>query len=315
MMGGEFSSKRVKASLRLAKGGKMKKSFSLLFVCLMVASCLVLAACQGVDSSNSSFVAGKDHKNDASRMGLREPSADPNPISSTTFYLKRGEHFYILSGYVENPKETDPTVGFYDRNESTLDFTTIDMYSTVGATSPEYNGHTMLISFGNVPLATFEKGDQIIGTRAKGAPTFYLKEVEFVGCSIWSDSRSFIGGDGDIYDGSIWSSEDRDTKIPLNFNVERQLVITDSKGNPVDDIYNLKYGEKYTVPLNKYSEIQEMEVVADCSVYGPVDYKVSDVYDYAIEGTPTPEGYYSYDLSGIKPGLYYCSGHGVIEIK
>ena len=87
--------------------------------------------------------------------------------------------------------------------------------------------------------------------------------------------------------------------------------VDDMDGNPVEDYFNLQYGEKYNAHWFEGTSYIEKEMFADCKVF---ELPSNDSY-VAIEGTLTKNGYMEYDLSSLEPGIYYHRDGGLIEIQ
>ena len=93
------------------------------------------------------------------------------------------------------------------------------------------------------------------------------------------------------------------------------LVISDSDGNPVDDPFNLEYGEIYTVSWFEGTQYHETNLAATSKCYVDTDGKPNFFDAYEIPGELTKEGYAEYDLSEIPAGLYHINRGALIRIE
>lgn len=291
----------------------MKKKFCLVFVCVLVIGCLSLAACNSNSSSNGNSSSGtssaSQNETKVDNLAIREPKSHPMDPDQAEFYLKKGDRFIFLGGFIEYPKEKLPNVGISSPGSQ------MTFYEKVKAMPPNRDNLKGLIaSFGDVPVISLEKSDQIVGFWNKGLPNLTLQKVEFVGHSVWMSGQDYI--EEKIHDGSVWSSDQADAKIPVDFGGNKEVLVFDSNGQQVDNIYNLDFGKRYTVSWFQGTQVQKVEATADCSYYRIINLGLSDgSSEYSIPGTLTQEGYATYDLSSVAPGLYYCSGNGIVEIK
>lgn len=167
------------------------------------------------------------------------------------------------------------------------------------------NREMYLCSYGNVPLLEFSPGDEIIAYNQSGIPILFLCKVEPVGYTIGmvKDSKEYYaicnfqtGTEQAIFKRDGWPT------------------VLDSAGNDVtENIFNLNFGEEYIIPFNEGTMAREIRSVADSQAYRFVNPRVVNAGDYEIPGIATPEGYATYDVSSVPPGIYETSW-GLIKI-
>lgn len=167
-----------------------------------------------------------------------------------------------------------------------------------------------LLSCGKVPVLTYKSEDIIAKfSKTTANPILTLTPVKSVGCMINMVYTKPFGG-GHYY---LIRDLTNDNYYELNERDISNFTVQDSAGNVLADYLDVgSYveGEMYLVSWFTGTQYNEVNLVADCTKYECTD---GDAYE--LEGTPTKDGYASYDLSEVKSGLYKTSDSGLIYIE
>lgn len=211
--------------------------------------------------------------------------------------LKRGDNFYSL-GY-----ETDRFPN-YNYLSGAVSKEKVDLYGTFSLEE-----RRITESCGELPIPILESDDEVVYYSLSNVSEIGLRSVKSIGFSICMNPQYDRKGIRVLdYYGKDVESPIKDI-IQFDSYDSSAIQIEDSDGNVVDDIMNLTYGEDYTVYWYEGTVYKELIMPAVCSCY-----EVTDDLEYYIPGELTKEGYATYDLSTVEPGIYLVDGGGLIQI-
>jgi len=207
--------------------------------------------------------------------------------------ILHGEDIYAVD-YV-SPKADEYGVGFAIKDER-------EIYYIDRRKSEE--GY--IIAIGDFEIPVLKEGDKFVvySTKMPGEQAFAKTNFYGYGLPIL-DSESIYS----LYEPGV------DGLFLDKYKIDG-FGIEDMNGNPVEDYFNLQYGEKYKAHWFEGTSYIEKEMLANCKVY---ELPEKDMFT-VVEGTLTKNGYMEYDLSGLEPGIY-ChqsashSGIGLFEIQ
>ena len=321
-----------------------KRLYATLLFCMLAIGCVILSACSNDDVSGlSTDESAPDAVTAFERvdtvMGQSEASPSDGPEQSAGqsteyldelsileveskeaaaeqggFYLKRGDRYFTLDGELKDPKLVTPGKGYWNTYAYWGSPDRL-LYTRGAPTYPDRYpaADDMVISYGDIPALTLENGDEIVAFSSRTVPAMRLLRLKFVGYSMGMSGSGFESGGGTA--GWLWSSDQPEEMTPIDFSVQEQLMVEDYNGNEVTDFYNLNFGERYFALWQQGTSFVEFEGIADCSYYKALNDNLQ-IYDIEqeIDGEVTTEGYATYDVSGLEPGIYYVERGGVLEI-
>ncbi|MBR3323953.1 hypothetical protein IKG24_00210 [Candidatus Saccharibacteria bacterium] len=160
-----------------------------------------------------------------------------------------------------------------------------------------------LISCGDFPILKIHRNETLYGYNATGL-NFY--RASFVGYTIQASRRPRNSG---LSYFPIIDHRFLQTSDPLATETKEHIGLYDLNDNPVEDVHDLNYGEEYLFEYYVRTEYREFREVADCRCYA---LKKSELA-YRIDGELTKNGYVTFDISEVEPGLY-TAGSSVFEI-
>lgn len=250
---------------------------------------------------------------EAAPSSTPKPTADPTPAPAPapdvsmleitendvkalmrTFCLKRGGKLYSL-GRLSTLPGAAKGVGRL-------------LYTLFGENDEGY----LLLSNGEVPIPVLERNDKVVGFSSTTVPTLRLYRADCLGYTI---GMSTVDGYVTLRD----MTTDKVTQVRPDYS--KGIKVKDSHGRSVNDTNDLTYGESYTVYWYEGTKYNEVILTADCRIYSIHGYKSSftaiEYHDpaYTIEGTLTQNGYATYDMSGVEPGIYMTNDAGLICIE
>ena len=315
----------------------MKKSSYALLVCLVATCALCLVACHSndtadvkVESESASEVATTDENyspddnedyEDYGEDDIMDPLSIMEVESKTVaaeyggFYLKRGDRFITLEASLKEPMEEVLGKGYWN-TYAYWGSPDLILYDEVTSTCPGTipSKDDLIMSYGDISVLALEPSDAVVAFSDKEIPTLKLTRIQFAGYSIGMSGNDYPGGSWT--DGWIWSSSSPSEKTLITPDAKEEMQIVDSSGQPVEDRYNLEFGKEYTISWYQGTEYTEIQAIADCSYYKPLKEEFTIYrFEESIEGVATKEGYATYDLSNLEPGLYYSSRGGILRIK
>ena len=218
---------------------------------------------------------------------------------SSSFFIRRDDHLYTLSYRILS---TTSGVDYSGIGKAVYSGTAPrEFYSFV------YEDNCFYVSYGDVPVPTLEENDLIVGYAATGGvPNMFLQKINFYGYGlcIYEIQNAVV----------IWTSNSSETIQIFRGNIDN-IHVLDKDGNEVDDYRNLTRGDPYSIVWYEGTQYNEIQTCADCCWYDFGDNKPGE-HEYVIEGELTTDGYATYDLSSIPPGIYFIDNYlGLIEIK
>lgn len=222
-----------------------------------------------------------------------DDSDDMEPFIELTdspngFYLKKGETLLTFSDFVFKNSKLGKRLSLTESDDESehLIFCTTSQY-----------------------IPTFQEGDSVVVYSGSNVPKLTLIDhASFGGYTICAYKYK-TGGCHDfaMYDGS--------EKIETVRTDHYDINIADKEEKNIEDRYNLKQDEEYTLYWYTGTKYNEVKMKA---VY-PF-YEISHENTYEIEGTLTKKGYAEYDISSIPAGIYgveTSSGNvtGILKIE
>ncbi len=208
--------------------------------------------------------------------------------------LKKGDKYYTLEEELrEFDKKKYPGIGVRDDYE--------DCQYIYGNGDSE---HKFSIGFLPVPILCREEGDLLTYCSGSTVPDLNLYKVSLHGYSMsmyinerLDTAKVYYTNDDGGYFESIYDIHD--------------YGIKKADGSSVSDIYNLEQGQEYILYYYVGTQYSEIKMVADSCMYDGDFNKAL----YTIAPQFTQEGYVTFDLSGVEPGLYFINNAGLMEIQ
>lgn len=194
-------------------------------------------------------------------------------------YLRRNGKLYTLYKYVSEETSEKYNVGW----RKSVGWTNCELYLYC-----EDSAETQL-TFGDFDPPALMEGDEIISFGNTG---FRMRKYNFVGYSL--PICNFPNKFAWIFESFFGMPTE------LSQYTAKTLEVCDKNGTVQEDYHNLEYGETYTVSWYQGTDYHELKMDATCRCYQPnkqADYQ-------SFDGTITKNGYATYDLSGVEPGLY-----------
>lgn len=208
-----------------------------------------------------------------------------------SFALKKGGDYYVL----------DSQMYKFD----------VAKYPNIGS-RVEYDGsrqltanisNTRKLVIGPVPVLTIEKGkDKICYFSASTPASLGLHKATFYGYGTCIRMQDCL---------EIYNPGDEGEEFYYYYDGAHDYAVLDDKGNSVSDVYNLEQGQEYTVCWYVGTQYNERKLKAESSIYD-VDIQAPT---YKIEPEFTKEGYATFNLSEVEPGLYFLTNGGLVEVQ
>ncbi len=217
-------------------------------------------------------------------------------------FLKKSDgYLYSMGEYAgKEMSDTDYKVGIpFEQN---VDGNWILIYTDYR----DIDGNWYVMSCGDYKPLLIESGDKVIQFTNDESQTLRLYNLTPYGYSL-GISMDHIGY-VDIFD-----TENR--KAILLDSKPDDFEIRADDGESIDNIHYMEKGRECTVYYNG----EKTKLKADCHIYylemnGEYDWFNREA-DYTVYGKLNEEGNMEFDLSGMKSGVYYTDGGGVIQIQ
>lgn len=307
---------------------KMRRLLSLVLAVVLLSSLCACGGGSGITANDSESAAA-----DTDYVGQRIPEpVTPEPIPTPTpeptveptdpydvlkmdeaarsywasrggnIYLRKNGNYYSLNCGITEENANKYQVGLNSGSKNVIHTYAYD------SVRDHY------ISLGNIPTITVEAGDMIVG---EGRTTFQLTPAIFLGYTI----RAVTYPDGQYCVLYLSPNE----SVNIKTGSVKQFEMVDSQGNKlpqiqayrnkniyIPDFTNLIQDEAYTISWFEGTTYYEYEMVADSPYYEIVgsNFQVNPNI-ISIEGELHKEGYASFDLSDVSPGLYYTGAGGI----
>ena len=208
------------------------------------------------------------------------------PGFTAAAYIKRGDKFYSITGYV-----SEETARYYNIGQP-CQICGRDMAYLYGLTDSRTH---VQCSIGNVPALKLNPGDEV-RLYSKSNSDVYLLPAKFLGFTFGHYEQM-----GHIY---IVNNMDDYFEVPSLTNCELR---TDN-GTVQDVSDDLTPMAEYTLSWNEGSTLHERKVVANSRQYSSIPFSYTS--GIKVPGSPTTEGYSILDLSAAPSGLYKMGGGG-----
>jgi len=206
-------------------------------------------------------------------------------------YLKRGDRYYSISGYIPADAARHFNVGqpcqVFGREMGYL-------YSLVDTRSRTQ------CAMGDVPVLRLEPGDEVI-MYSNSKKNVSLLSAEFLGYTFahytYSGRLAVVNSMDDYFD------------------IGGKYEITSLDGASWKETDNLEHGAEYILSWTEGTTLNERRVFANARRYhNGYSGAASLLHGITVPGDPTTEGYAVLDFSAVPSGLYYIGGGGYIEI-
>lgn len=219
------------------------------------------------------------------------------------FYLQRGNQKYHLSMSYPRLNGIDYNCGWF------TDDGKVDFYIMYNRSS---DSDYFLYSMGDVIVPKINPlEEKLLGYGKFASPNLVVQKLEYLGVTM----PVHTGNQGQ----SLMIESLENSPVVRAFNISFSgvdITVFDKNGNEVEDWYyydNVKADEIYKVGWYEGTKYNETEMCFSTRVYVAHDNPIN--YVPFVEGEPTEEGYFLYDLSSLAlaPGFYSINGF-VVEI-
>ena len=204
-------------------------------------------------------------------------------------FLKRGERYYSLSGYIPGESARRWNIG--------KEFPIANMDAAELYGFPENN--KAQVSFGDIPVLKLEPGDEVILYNSRNK-NLVLNPAESAGYTFRHYEQL----------GHTYVSEGFDNwyEVPSDGVFGTGYDLRDSSGTILHGEDALEYMHHYTLAYTDGSTLHETEIVADSKRYRYGSERI------VVAGQATSDGYATLDFSSVSTGLYHLVDGGFIEI-